>query len=58
MSIELPVYIVIAEALEGMDYAVELLSSGEEDPIPPPILQVKEVAVRTLGPPLLILLSL
>jgi hypothetical protein len=43
---ELPVYIAIAEALEGMDDAAKLLSSGEEDPTPPSILQVGEVAAR------------
>jgi len=34
-----------------MDNAAELLSSGEEDPTPPSILQVREVAARTLAPP-------
>jgi len=51
MSTELPVYIAIAEALEGLDDAAELLSSGEEDPTPPSILHVKEVAAKTLPPP-------
>jgi hypothetical protein len=55
MSTELPIYIAIAEALEGMDDAAELLSSGEEDPIPLSILQVREVAARTLAPPLILL---
>ena len=55
MSTELPVYIAIAEALEGMDDAAELLSSGEEDPIPPSILQVREVAAKILAPPLMLL---
>ena len=50
-STELPVYIAIAEGLEGMDDAAELLSSGEEDPTPPSILQVTEVAARTMPPP-------
>jgi len=48
---ELPVYISIAEALEGMDAASELLNSGEEDLAPLSILQVREVAARTLLPP-------
>ena len=50
-STELPVYIAIAEALEGMDDVGELLSSEEDVPAPPTILQVREVAARTLGPP-------
>jgi len=58
MSMELPVYIAIDEALEGMEDAAELLNSGEEDPTPPSILQVSEVAARTLRSPLLKLLSL
>jgi hypothetical protein len=37
-STELLVYIAIAEALESMEDAAELLSSGEEDPTPPFIL--------------------
>jgi hypothetical protein len=49
-SIELPVYIVIAKALKGMDDAAELLSSGVEDSTPLSIMQVREVAVRTLAP--------
>ena len=47
-STELPVYIAIAEALEGMDNASELLSGGEDAPPTSSILQVKEVAVKTL----------
>ena len=50
-STELPVYISITEALEGMDDASELLSSGEEDLAPLTILQVREVAARILLPP-------
>ena len=50
-STELPVYIAIAEALEGMDDAEEILSREEDVPAPPSILQVREVAARTLGPP-------
>jgi hypothetical protein len=57
-STELPVYIAIAEALEDMDDAAELLSSGEEDPTPPSILQVKKVAAKTLAPLPLMPLSL
>jgi hypothetical protein len=52
-STELLVYIAIAEALEGMDDAAELLISGEKDPTPPSILQVREVAARTMPPPLM-----
>ena len=51
MSTELQVYIAIAEALEGMDDAAELLNSGEDELAPPSILQVREVAARTLVPP-------
>ncbi len=50
-STEPPIYIAIAEALEGMDDAAELLSSGKEDPTPPCILQVGEVSARTLPSP-------
>ena len=51
MSTELLVYIAIAEAIEGMDDAAELLSSEEEDLIPP-ILQVRKVAnCQNPGPP-------
>jgi hypothetical protein len=50
-STELPVYITIAKALEGMDDAAELLSSGEQDPVPLSIiLQVREVAAKTMAP--------
>jgi hypothetical protein len=51
-STELPVYIAIAEALEDMDAAEVLLSSEVEVPTPLSILQVREVAARTLPPPL------
>jgi hypothetical protein len=50
-STELPVYIAIAEALEGMYDDAELLSRGVEDSTPLSILLVKEVAARTLPPP-------
>ena len=49
-STELPVYIAIAEALESMDDIEDLLSGEVEVPTPLSILQVREVAARTLGP--------
>ena len=51
-STELPVYIAIAEALESLDDIEDLLSSEVEGPTPLSILQVREVAARTMGPPL------
>ena len=50
-STERPVYIAIAEALESMDDIKDLLSNEVEVPTPLSILQVKEVAARTLPPP-------
>ena len=50
-SMKLSVYISIAEALEGMEDASELLNNGEEDLAPHSILQVREVAARSLVPP-------
>jgi hypothetical protein len=57
-STELPVYIFIAEALEGMEDASELLYNAEEDLVPLSIVQVREVAARTLLPPPRMMLSL
>jgi hypothetical protein len=54
-STELLVYIVIAESLEGMDDVAELLTSGEEETIPFSIMQVMQVADRTLPPPQIML---
>jgi hypothetical protein len=45
------VYITIAEALESMDDIEDLLCNEVEVPTPPSILQVREVAARTLGLP-------
>ena len=50
MSTELPVYIAIAEALESMDDVEELLTSEAEVPTSLSILQVGEVATRTMPP--------
>jgi hypothetical protein len=47
----LPVYFAIAKALEEMGDAEELLNNGEAGFTPLPILQVREVAARTLAPP-------
>ncbi len=55
-STELPVYIAIAEALESTDDIEDLMCNEVE--VPPSILQVREVAARTLGsPPLMMLTS-
>ena len=48
-STELPVYVAIAEALEKMGDAVELLNGGDDDPTPLSIRQVEEVAARSLS---------
>jgi hypothetical protein len=48
-STGLPVYFAIAEALEDMGGAVELLSGDDASPTPLPILQVREVASRTFA---------
>jgi hypothetical protein len=50
-STELLVYIAIAEALESMDDIEDLMSSDVEVPTPLFIIQVREVAARTMGTP-------
>jgi hypothetical protein len=50
-STELPVYVAIADALEELGDAEELLNGGDEDLTPLSILQVGEVATRSRSPP-------
>ncbi len=46
----LPVYVAIAEALEELGDAEELLNGEEEGSTPLSILQVGEVTARSLSP--------